>query len=95
MMIANAPIQELLSQGQMVQIKVDDPAKAASILGGIPWIKTVKSENGYLVIDAGTESPSRVNQVLAENNIFASELVRRNISLESIFLQLTGGESSD
>jgi len=75
---------------------VDDPAgQAASILTGLPWIKSVKRENDYLIVDAPKESASRVNRTLAEHNIFASELVSRNVSLESVFLQLTGGESGD
>jgi ABC-2 type transport system ATP-binding protein len=94
-MLACAPIHELLTQGQMLQIKVDDPAQAAAILSGLPWIKSVKMENDYLIVDIPKESASRVNAALAEHNIFASELASRNVSLESVFLQLTGGESGD
>ena len=38
-MIASAPLQELLTKGQMIQIKVDDKAKATGILKGMRWIK--------------------------------------------------------
>jgi len=94
-MVANAPVQELLSQNQIIQVKVDDFGKAAAILTGLPWIESVRKEDSYLVVDAGKESPSHVNQVLAENHIYASQLTTRNASLESIFLQLTGGDSND
>ena len=94
-MLANAPVQELLTKGQLLQIKVDDPGLAASILTNLPWIKSVKMENDYLIVDAPKDSASEVNKALAENNIFASELVNRNVSLESVFLQLTGGDSGD
>lgn len=94
-MIANSTVQELVTQGQVLQIKVPDPTQATAILKSLPWIKSVKSENGYLIVDAPKDSASRVNQVLAENNIFASEMVNRNVSLESVFLQLTGGDSGD
>ena len=94
-MIANSPVQELLTQGQALQIKVDDPAQAMSILKALPWIKSVRSENGYLIVDAPIESAARVNRALAEKGIYASELVSRNVSLESVFLQLTGGASGD
>jgi ABC-2 type transport system ATP-binding protein len=94
-MLANAPIQELLTQGQIIQIKVDDPARAVEVLRALPWIKSTNIENGYLIVDAAKESPSRVNQALAEQRIFASEITRCNISLESVFLQLTGGENHD
>jgi len=74
---------------------VENPAQAKSILSALPWIKSVRSENDYLIVDAPRESAARVNRALAENGIFASELVSRNASLESVFLQLTGGASGD
>jgi ABC-2 type transport system ATP-binding protein len=91
-MLACSPIQELLGQGQKIQIKVENPENALTILRSMPWIKSVKIENGYLVVDAGKEETSQVNKVLTEHNIFASEIVNRTVSLESVFLQLTGGE---
>jgi ABC-2 type transport system ATP-binding protein len=94
-MLACAPVHELLSQGQMLQIKVDNPVEAAAILRGLTWIKSVKIENDYLIVDILNESPSRVNAALANHNIFASELVTCGVSLESVFLQLTGGDSGE
>jgi len=94
-MLTCAPIHELLTQDQVLQIKVDNPVQAAAILSSLPWIKSVKIENDYLIADVPKESASRVNAALAEHNIFASELVTRGVSLESVFLQLTGGESGD
>lgn len=94
-MIASAPVQELLTKGQTLQIRVENPAQAKSILLALPWIKSVRSENDYLIVDAPRESAARVNRALAEHGIFASELVSRNASLESVFLQLTGGTSGD
>ena len=94
-MLACAPVHELLAQGQTLQIKVDDPTRAAAILSGLPWINSVKRENDHLIVDAPKESASRVNATLAEHSIFASELVSHGASLESVFLQLTGGESGD
>jgi len=49
--IANAPIKELLSRGNVLQIKVNDIEKATAILRGLPWIKTVKIEGEYLMVD--------------------------------------------
>ena len=91
-MLANAPMRELLNQGQ-VRVRVDNPPQAAAVLTGLPWIQSVKIENGYLLVEAPHESASQVNRVLAEHGIFASELSGRNVSLESVFLQMTGGDS--
>ncbi len=93
--LANASIQELLARGQVLEIKVDDLTRAANILSGLTWIKSVKTENGYLILDAPPESASRVNQALADQGIYASGLCQRNTGLENIFLQLTGGAGGE
>jgi ABC-2 type transport system ATP-binding protein len=93
--LINAPIQELLNRGHLLQIRVDEPVKAASFLSGIPWIKSTKIQDGYLIIEAPQENASQITKILAEHDIYLSELVRRSTSLESVFLQLTGGESGD
>ena len=48
-----------------------------------------------LVVEAPRDSGSRVNAALAEQKMFASELMVSGNSLEKVFLHLTGGESSD
>jgi ABC-2 type transport system ATP-binding protein len=96
-MITSSPVHELLTKGQLLQVKVDDQtrAQAMSVLKGLSWVKSVKPEDSYLIVDAPKDSASLVNRTLAEHNIFASELVTRNVSLESVFLQLTGGAGGD
>ncbi|PPD58504.1 ABC transporter ATP-binding protein [Dehalogenimonas etheniformans] len=96
-MIANAQVRELLTTGQVLQVRVvdSDITAASDVLKNLPWIHSVKSENGYLVVDAPKESGAQVNKALAEKNIFASEIVPHVASLEDIFLELTGGESHD
>ena len=92
-MLANSTVQELVTQGQLLQIKVDNQKQAIDVLKTLPWIKSVKAEDEYLLVDAPKDSAARINQALAEHNIFASELVNRTVSLESVFLQLTGGNN--
>lgn len=94
-MIANAPVRELVTTGQVIQVKVADVDGATEVLKTLSWIKSVKAENGYLVVDAPRDSGSQLNQALAEKHIFASELVNHVASLEDVFLELTGGESRD
>ena len=94
-MLACAPMQELLKQGQTLRVRVENPEQAAAILGDLPWITSVRRDNEYLIVIAPNESASEVNAALAGHNIFASELVSHGASLESVFLQLTGGESGD
>jgi ABC-2 type transport system ATP-binding protein len=92
--LANAPIHELLTRAQVLQIKLENPDRAISYLIGLSWIKSARIENGYMVVET-QEGAARVNQALAEQGMFASELVSRSASLESIFLELTGGAKGD
>jgi ABC-2 type transport system ATP-binding protein len=94
-LLANAPVRELLDRGQKILIKVDDYTRAAEVLTALPWIKSVERQNDYLAVDAGKEQPWLVNKALADQQIYASELTLSNQSLESVFLQLTGGERHD
>ena len=94
-MLANAPVKELLAKGQVLQIKVDNPEQAVSILENISWVNSVKIEDGYIIVDVPKESDSQVNKALADQGIYASELFNRNVSLESVFLQMTGGDAGD
>ncbi|HSW57574.1 MAG TPA: ABC transporter ATP-binding protein [Dehalococcoidales bacterium] len=93
--LADASVQELLTNHRMMEIKVDDTEKALKILSGLTWVKSTKIENGYLVLEAPAENASLVNKALAEQGIFASELIQRNSGLEKVFLQLTGGDGRE
>ena len=88
-------IQVLLAKGQMLQIKVENPPQAIAIMKNLQWIKTVTEENGYLLVDVPRENASRITKILAENNIFLSELSVRSTDLESVFLELTGSDTND
>jgi ABC-2 type transport system ATP-binding protein len=94
-MLANAPVQELLTRGQLLQIKVDNPPQAISVLEKVSWINSVKMENDHIIVDGPKDCSAKVNKILAEQGIYASELISRNVSLESVFLELTGGTSGD
>ncbi|MDO8716945.1 MAG: ABC transporter ATP-binding protein [Dehalococcoidales bacterium] len=93
--IANAPIKELLSRGHQLQVKVDKMEEAKAVLGDLPWIESVTKENDYLIIDVAKDRSADVNLALVEKGIRVSELFSRSTSLESVFLQLTGGDSGD
>lgn len=93
--VANAPIKELLSGGNLLQIKTNNMEKATEILKLLPWIKSVKTEGEYLIVDVPAERSGEVNLALAQKGIMVAELVNRTASLESVFLQLTGGTSGN
>lgn len=93
--LINAPTQELLNRSQVLQLAVDEPARAAQVLSEIPSVRSVKAEDGYLIVEAPHECASRLTKALAEHGLYLSELTKQRTSLESVFLHLTGGESGD
>ena len=93
--IRNATIKELLSQGNLFQIKTEKPDETLAILSALPWVKSAKRDGEYVVMDIPAGSKGKVTQALAEKGIFASEMTNRTSSLEDVFLQLTGGASGD
>ena len=93
--IANAPVKELLSQGNQIQIKVDKMDQAMAILQNISWVKSIKGEGDYLILDVPPNRGADINRALVEKGIFLNEMVNRTTSLENVFLQLTGGETHE
>jgi len=93
--IANSSVKDLLSRGNLLQVRVANLQHAKDALGGIPWVKSVKIEDNYLLVDTPRDSGSNINRALTEKGIYASEIVNRATSLESVFLQLTGGDSGE
>jgi ABC-2 type transport system ATP-binding protein len=93
-LLASAPIQELLRRGTAFRIRIDDPARAAHILNGLPWIQSAEVAEDHLIVNAPQDSASAINRALAEHEIFASELASQGLSLESVFLELTGREGN-
>ncbi len=93
--IANAPVNELLSQGYQLQIKVEKTDQVIALLRSLSWVKSVTKEGEYLVLDVPQGRGADVNRALAEKGIYLNEMVNRTTSLESVFLQLTGGENRE
>ena len=92
--LACESMQVLLAKGQMLQIKVENPPQAMAFLKSQAWIKNVTQNDGYLLVDAPKEDAQRISKLLAENNIFVSELSVKSSDLESVFLELTGSETN-
>lgn len=93
--IANKPIKDLLVRGNLVQIKVDKPEEAKGVLGRLPWVTSVKSHDSYLIAEVPGNRVADVNRSLIEAGIGVSEIFTRSTSLESVFLELTGGAAGD
>ncbi|OLB82471.1 MAG: ABC transporter [Actinobacteria bacterium 13_2_20CM_2_71_6] len=88
--VAAGPVEEVLAsqdKGEF-RVKVDDPAKAASVLTEAG--ATVRPADGHLVV-SDISDPAWVTKTLAGHELWVSELTPITPDLESVFLQLTDG----
>ena len=88
-LIASGTIAEVTAGAGTIEISVNDPARAAAALRGLPGITGVlETESGVKV----TGEPARgadLNRALAAAGIYASALVPHKSSLEDVFLDMT------
>jgi ABC-2 type transport system ATP-binding protein len=93
-LLAQGSVCELLNTQGSVRLKTTDDARAASVLGTLDWISSLRSEEGYLVLGCAAERSGELSRDLARAEVFVTEMVPRRQSLESYFLEVTGQEAA-
>ncbi len=89
--VVQGPVQELLGQRALIQVRVTQTDAAAAILRAVPWITEVTRQDDHLLVAAPVERSADVNEALAHADIYASEIRPHEESLERYFLDVTGG----
>ena len=97
-LVREGSIQALLASQGLVRVRVapEEAGRAASILeafAGPGSVSASPGDDGWLAVRVDHGRAAAANRALAETGIYASALESGN-DLESIFLQLTGGEPS-
>jgi ABC-2 type transport system ATP-binding protein len=78
---------------EVVLARVSEPLRARQLVAGLPGVGGVEIAGTALRI-AGTPDPAAVNSRLVESGIAVRELRFDRRSLEQVFLELTGEETS-
>jgi len=96
--IASGRVDDLLAGGHARhRVRLPDPvhqneiARDALARAGLP---AVSDDDGALVVDVGADRSHEVTRVLAEANVFVSELTPVTRSLEDVFLELTRADDA-
>jgi ABC-2 type transport system ATP-binding protein len=88
--VVAGPVRDVLSQADAgrgrLRVTVPEPAAAAVLLTGAGF--SVDRAGGHLVV-AGATDPADVTRLLAQNDIYLSELTADSVGLEEAFLLLT------
>ena len=90
-LIAQGEVAELLRERgrPQVRLRTTDNAKAWEILNALAWVDSVGSDNGYLIAGVEADRSWEITAALSRNEVYVSEMVSAQISLEQYFLEVT------
>jgi ABC-2 type transport system ATP-binding protein len=95
--VANGAVDEVLAAGERAKLvlRLDQPdargrAEAALAAAGYPPAETNGSDPASLIVAAPAAAGAHINYVLGSAGVWLAELRPEEISLEDVFLQLTG-----
>ena len=93
--VAVGPVQEVLSAGHAagLLVRLDDVSTGLRILGeaGIE----ARVDDGVIKVGLPPAEAARVTRTLADRGLYLTELRADEADLETVFLELTGGASSE
>lgn len=90
--IAQGSVSEVLERGRStgVLVKVASPERAHQVLLEAGFLVT--NEDGSLIVNIDPAHSDEITKSLASKDLFVSELRPREVSLEDVFLELTGAD---
>ena len=88
-LLAQGLVAELVRKEKMLRIEVADSQAAASQLGTLDDLGSVKVENGTLLIEATLDDSERISAHLAQVGIYLRRIEPVGSDLEEFFLDLT------
>ena len=88
-LIASGTIAEVTAGAGTIEIAVNDPARAAAALRGLPGNADVQETAGGVKVTGEPARGADVNRALAAAGIYASAIVPHKSSLEDVFLDIT------
>jgi ABC-2 type transport system ATP-binding protein len=95
-LIREGCVDELLRHGSYVEVCVStgEATSAIRALGQLPFIERIDAELDTLRVAAPVDAGSAINRALVEQGIYAGRIAHKRQSLEDLFLDLTGDNSS-
>ena len=63
-------------------------------LRALPWVASVTQQDGRLIVETPREQATTVSRVLAEQQIWLSELRPQENNLEDFFMEITGEDAA-
>jgi ABC-2 type transport system ATP-binding protein len=89
--VAQGEVATLLNQGAQTVLRVDDPARAETVLRQVPWIEHIAREGDTLLLTMPDDQTFALGRILAEHGLIIGDLRRQERDLEQFVLAMTGG----
>ena len=90
-LIAQGDVAELLRQQAQPQVRLrtTNDAKAHEILNALAWVDSVSADHGFLVAGVDPDRSWEITAALSRNEVYVSEMMPAQMSLEQYFLDVT------
>ena len=94
-LITESSVDDLLQRGGFIEVGVEPGQLEAAqgIIQRLQGVEQVTRKEDLLTVVADPESGAAINRALVDAGIFANEISPRRSSLESLFLELTEGDT--
>lgn len=94
-LITEGGVDELLKRGGYIEVVVaaDAMESASRVLHRLQGVDQVTADGKKLTVVADPELGADINRALVEQGIYASQISPKRSSLESIFLEITEGDT--
>lgn len=93
-LLASGSVEEVLHDSKTIETSADDLQRLESTLLLIDKVKTVKPENGKLIVTVDDEmTTEQLNQMLFDKEVVLTHLALRKKSLERYFLDVIANQS--
>ena len=89
-------VDDLLRRGGYIEVVVPDadPLVALKVIRPVPTVEGVNVDGHKLIVVAPPECGALINRALVERGMYASAITPKHHTLEQLFLELTGEEST-
>ena len=95
-LIAQGTVADLVQSGgaERVSLRTTDNARAVEVLSALEWVEDVTMRDESVVVTAPTERSSELSAALGRAEVYVTEMVAEEQSLEQYFLDVTGDDNS-
>lgn len=93
-LLKTSSIEDITATGVFVTLRAADVERLVSIVERFPLTQAVRVDGEDVVVELERAELAALNEFVADNGVYLSHLSPRAVSLEEVFMDLTGAEHS-